>query len=148
VRESLRLLVVDDEPDTVATLSAVLQDEGHSVAGAASVPAALRLIAQEKPDAIIADINMPGVSGYELAREVHRIFGHEAPMMIAISGVWKGQTDRMLSNLSGYRFFLEKPCDPKVVLSLLSPLKRQEAKPSVSLTEDTVPVEPLRGDGA
>lgn len=138
MRESLRLLVVDDEPDTVLTLSAVLKDEGHSVASAGSVPAALRLLAEERFDAIIADIHLPGVSGYELAREVHRIYGDQRPMLMAISGIWKGQTDRMLSELSGFQFFLEKPCDPQVVLSLLAPLKRREAMPAVSFTEPTL----------
>ena len=129
MRESLRLLVVDDEPDTVATLKAVLEDEGHSIATAGSTPAALRLLETEPFDAVIADIHLPGVSGYELAREVRRIFGDQAPMMIAISGIWKGQTDRMLSSLSGFEFFLEKPCDPRVVVGLLAPLKRRAAVP-------------------
>lgn len=138
MRESLFILVVDDEPDTVATLSEILRDEGHRIVGAHSVPAALRHIAQERPDAIIADIHMPGLSGYVLAREVRRIFGEQPPMLIAISGVWKGQTDRMLSSLSGFEFFLEKPCDPRVVLGLLAPLKRREAPAAVSLVEKTL----------
>ena len=145
-RQSLRLLVVDDEPDTVATLKAILEDEGHSVATAGSVLAALRHLREERPDAIVADINMPDLSGYELGREARRIYGALAPMLIAISGVWKGQTDRMLAQLAGFQFFLEKPCEPKVLLSLLSPLKRQEARPSVSLTEITAPIEPEPGD--
>ncbi len=145
MRDSLRLLVVDDELDTVATLKEVLHDEGHSVATAHSVPAALRVLGEERPDAVIADINMPGASGYELGREVRRIYGDQGPMLIAISGVWKGQTDRMLAEPAGFQFFLEKPCEPRVLLSLLAPLKRREPPPAVSLTEITLPVDPRRG---
>ena len=138
MRESLRLLVVDDEPDTVATLTAVLEEEGHTVVTAYTVPAALRRIAEELPDAVVADIHMPGLSGYELAREVRRMYGDQSPMLIAISGIWKGQTDRMLSTLSGFDFFLEKPCDPRVVVSLLAPLKRRQPPAAVSLVEKTI----------
>jgi DNA-binding response OmpR family regulator len=145
MRESLFVLVVDDEPDTVATLTEILRDEGHRIVGAHSVPAALRHIAEERPDAVIADIHLPGVSGYELARELRRIYSDQVPMLIAVSGIWKGQTDRMLAELSGFQFFLEKPCDPRVVVSLLAPLKRREAPPVVSLTEVTAPVEPPGG---
>jgi len=139
VRDALRVLLVDDEPDTVATLKEILQDEGYGVATAGGVPAALRTLREERPDAVIADISMPELSGYELGREVRRIFGKQAPMLIAISGVWKGQTDRMLAELAGFQFFLEKPCEPRVVISLLAPLKEHQPEPPVSFTEVTAP---------
>ncbi len=83
VGRSLHLLIVDDEHDTVATLSAILQDEGHSVSGAPNGVAALAEIRKTPPDAVIADINMPGVSGYDVAREVRRLYGEAAPMLVA-----------------------------------------------------------------
>jgi len=135
---SLRLVIVDDEPDTVLTLSAILADEGHSVVAAHNGQAAIMEIRRVAPDALIVDISMPGISGYEVAREARRIFGDLAPMLIAISGKWTGQTDRMLSKLAGFHHFLEKPCDPKVLLSLLAPLKRRPPRPPVSLLDDTV----------
>jgi hypothetical protein len=45
------------------------------------------------------------------------------PMMIAISGKWVGQTDRMLADLAGFKHFLRKPCDPRTLLELLEPLR-------------------------
>jgi CheY-like chemotaxis protein len=134
----LRLVIADDEPDTVLTLSAILSDEGHSVVAAHNGPAAIMELRRGAVDALIVDINMPGISGYEVAREARRIYGDLAPMLIAISGRWTGQTDRMLSELAGFHHFLEKPCDPKVVLSLLAPLKRRPPRPPVSLLDDTV----------
>jgi CheY-like chemotaxis protein len=135
----LRIVLADDERDTVMTLAAVLADEGHIVVEAFSATEALRAIRKEAPDALIVDISMPGASGYEVAREVRRIFGNLAPMLIAISGKWTGQTDVMLSKLAGFHYFLEKPCDPKVVLSLLAPLKRKPPRQAVSLVEETIP---------
>jgi CheY-like chemotaxis protein len=115
-----------------------LSDEGHSVVAAHNGPAAIMELRRGATDALIVDINMPGISGYEVAREARRIYGDLVPLLIAISGRWTGQTDRMLSKLAGFHHFLEKPCDPKVVLSLLAPLKSRPPRPPVSLLDDTV----------
>ena len=134
----LHVIVADDERDTVRTLSALLADEGYSVIETFSAQQAIRELGKQSPDALIIDINMPGISGYDVARETRKLYGNLAPLLIAISGRWTGQTDRMLSQLAGFHYFLEKPCDPKVLLSLLAPLKRQAPRPVVSLVDDTV----------
>ena len=66
---------------------------------------------------------MPGVSGYSVAREVRSIYDFSPPLLIAISGKWVGQTDRMLADLAGFSHFLQKPCDPRVLLQILEPLR-------------------------
>ncbi len=134
----LRVVIVDDERDTVATLREILALEGHEVVGADSAPEAIRQIRRQPPDAVLVDINMPGTSGYEVAREVRRLYGAVAPRLLAISGTCTGQTDRMLSKLAGFDHFLEKPCDPQLVIALLALLRSQAPTPAVSLTEDTV----------
>lgn len=140
---SLRIIIADDERDTVATLAAILADEGHVVVETFSAAQALRKIREQPADVLIVDISMPGASGYDVAREVRRIYGDLAPLLISISGQWTGQTDRMLSRLAGFHYFLEKPCEPKVLIGLLAPLKRQAPRPSVSLVDDTLaPAEP------
>lgn len=135
---SLRIVIVDDELDTVRTLCAILADEGNDVVGAHTGAEALKEIRVCVPDAVVVDINMPGISGYEVARELRRLYGELAPMLIAISGKWTGQTDRMLSKMAGFHHFLEKPCDPRVLIGLLAPLKRQEPKRPISLVDDTL----------
>jgi CheY-like chemotaxis protein len=135
---SLRIVTVDDERDTVATLCDILADEGHEAIGAASGLEAIRQIRKQVPDAALVDINMQGISGYEVAREVRRLYGELAPVMIAISGKSTGQTDQMLSKLAGFDHFLQKPCDPQVLLSLLAPLREQPPKRPISLVDDTL----------
>jgi DNA-binding response OmpR family regulator len=143
---SLRLVVADDDRDTVSTLSAILADEGHRVVGVHTGAAAVMEIRRGPPDAVLVDISMPGMSGYAVAREVRRLYGELAPMLVAISGKWTGQTDRMVSKLAGFHYFLEKPCDPRVLLSLLAPLKRQAPKSPISLVDDTlIPPDPGSG---
>jgi DNA-binding response OmpR family regulator len=121
---ALHLVVADDQPDTVSTLIAILADEGHTVVGACQAGEVLSAIHERRPDAAILDIGMPGLSGYALAREIRERFGDSTPLLIAISGRWFDETDRMLAELAGFHHFLQKPCDPKDVLELLEPLTR------------------------
>jgi two-component system, OmpR family, response regulator len=133
-----RLVIADDERDTLLTLSAILTDEGYAVVTATSGPAAIMEIRLEVPDAVIVDINMPGLSGYDVAREVRRLYGQLAPKLIAISGKWTGQTDRMLAELAGFQHFLPKPFDPQALLDLLAPLRAATSTPAISLMDETV----------
>jgi len=122
-RRTLRLLVADDERDTVQTLASILSDEGHSVAYAYSAPGVLAEIRKELPDAVIVDISMPDISGLTVAREMKRIYGEATPLMIAISGIFIGESDRMLTEIAGFDHFLQKPCDAHTLLALLEPLR-------------------------
>jgi CheY-like chemotaxis protein len=122
LKKNLHVIVADDEPDTVATLSAILADAGHRVSEASKGSEVLAQLGGGKPDAVVLDIDMPGMSGYSLAREIRERFGEGAPLLISISGKWIGQTDRMLADLAGFNHFLQKPCDPQVLLRLLEPL--------------------------
>ncbi len=64
------------------------------------------------------------MSGYTVAREAREMFEASPPLLIAISGKWIGQTDKMLATLAGFDHFLQKPCDPHVLIGLLEPLRR------------------------
>jgi CheY-like chemotaxis protein len=75
-----------------------------------------------RPDVVIVDIDMPGMSGYSVAREMRAMFEASPPLLIAVSGKWVGQTDRMLAELAGFDHFLQKPCDPQALLRLIEPL--------------------------
>jgi len=94
----LRLLVADDERDTVQTLASILTDEGHSVAYAYSAPGVLAEIRKDLPDAVIVDISMPDISGLTVAREMKRMYGDATPLMIAISGIFVGESDSPCSS--------------------------------------------------
>jgi DNA-binding response OmpR family regulator len=133
---SLRLIVADDERDTVATLAAILTDEGHYVMPVYGGPAVLAEVKRVLPDAVVVDIDMPDISGLGVARELRRIYGESSPLLIAISGKFIGETDRMLSELAGFDHFLLKPCDPAALLALLGPLamRAPQVAPDFSAT--------------
>ena len=67
-RYALRILVADDERDTAMTLAAILRDEGHEVHTVLRGDDALEMSRLFRPDVVIADLNLPGESGYAIAR--------------------------------------------------------------------------------
>jgi CheY-like chemotaxis protein len=115
----LRVLVVDDEPDTVITLLEILRDEGHDACGFSHPLEALKALDDYDPDVVISDIAMPLMSGWEFARKVRQKMGDARPMLVAISGVYQKSSDEILATLAGYQFFLSKPCEPAAVLGIV-----------------------------
>src|SRR5205807_1867872 len=76
-KRKLRILVADDERDQVMTLAAILQDEGHEVREVYRGTEVLRMVRDFDPDIALIDIGMPGMSGYEVARELRQEFGKQ-----------------------------------------------------------------------
>src|SRR5688500_16814614 len=100
-RAALRILIADDERDAVTMLAVLLRDEGHEVSSALRGVEVLDLVRLTLPDALILDINMPGMSGYVIARELRKRYGQVAPLMIAVSGVWTRSAERLLGQAVG-----------------------------------------------
>ncbi len=119
----LRVLVLDDEPDTVMTLLAILRDEGYEAQGFSHPSEALSHLREFDPDVVISDIAMPVMNGWNFAREVRDRMGEARPMLIAISGVYQKGADKIFASMAGYEFFLSKPCDPGVVITLIEKAK-------------------------
>jgi len=119
---SLHIIVADDEKDTVMTLKAVLDDEGHDVIGVYSGSAVLSALREFRPDVLILDIAMPDISGFVLAKRIRAQFGAVHPMLIAISGLYNKGPDKVLAQAAGFDHHLAKPCHPAEVLALLAPL--------------------------
>jgi len=116
---SLRVLVADDEADSVAMLKLLLNDEGHDVVGLNRGADVLAAVEEFDPDALVLDIAMPDRSGYEIAKEIRRSYGQVRPLLIAISGRYKLASDRMLAEIVGFDHHLAKPYAPTQLLELL-----------------------------
>lgn len=122
-RRPLRVLIADDERDTAMTLAAILRDKGHEVQTVLRGDEALELCRLFRPDVVITDINMPGESGYAVARELRDRHGQLAPLLIAISGKWTKTSDRQVGKAVGFDHYLLKPCNPAELLPLMEPLR-------------------------
>ena len=113
------MLVIDDEPDAVMTLLAILRDEGYDAHGFSSAKEALSRVRDFDPDVVISDLSMPVMSGWDIGREVRRMMAEKRPKLIAVTGVYKSMSDKLLSDIAGYNHYLTKPCDPKALITLL-----------------------------
>src|SRR5438132_10530026 len=127
-RFPLRIVVADDDRDTVTTLAAILRAEGHEVQPVLRGDEALEMCRLFRPDVVITDINLPGESGYAIARELRERHGELAPLLIAISGKWTKASDRLLANAVGFDHYLLKPCDINELLPLIEPLRLSSGK--------------------
>ena len=122
----LRILIADDDRDTATTLAIILRDEGHEVNTSLRGDEALEMCRLFRPDVVISDVDLPGESGYAIARELRSRLGELAPLLIAISGKWTKASDRMLGQAVGFDHYLLKPCDVKDLLPLIEPLTRSD----------------------
>jgi CheY-like chemotaxis protein len=117
--QSLRILVADDDRDAVITIAALLEHEGHEVREVYRGSEVLRLVRDFDPDVVLLDISMPGMTGYDVAREVRQLFGEHRPILIAVTG-WKKSADLLLAKMTGFNHHLGKPFEPDALLGLLA----------------------------
>jgi len=101
-----KILIIDDDVNDLETMKLVLQKEKYTVMGADNGADALDLIKKDKPDAILLDIKMPTLSGYDLLRLLRERLNHKVKM-IYVSIVPKQDVD--LSDIDG---FVQKPFMP------------------------------------
>jgi DNA-binding response OmpR family regulator len=117
----LRVLIADDDRDTVVTLSALLQAEGYDVLEVYRGDAVLELVRRYPPHAVLLDIGMPGLTGFQIARRLRDELGHACPLLVAITA-WGQAAAREMGRLSGFHHYLVKPYAPDELLALLQPL--------------------------
>lgn len=121
-KRPVRVVLADDDRDTVTTLAFVLGEEGYEVRSAYNGRDAISAVEEFQPDAVVLDLGMPGPSGWEVARAI-RGKGHgPRPLMIAVSGTYARATDQMRTRVSGFDHFCQKPCSPDRILQLLARL--------------------------
>lgn len=119
----LRILVADDDHDMVLSLTALLRAEGHDTMGVHHGGDVVETVAEFAPDALLLDIGMPKMSGYEIVRALRERYGSARPVIVAITG--RGRpSDRQLSEMVGFDHHFTKPVEPKELLATLSSLVR------------------------
>src|SRR5687767_15114020 len=133
-RRTLRILIADDDRDAANMLAILLRQEGHEVTAVLRGDEVMDLVRLMRPDALILDINMPGMSGYAIARELKERYAVAAPYMIGVSGVWTKTSERLLGQAVGFDKYLVKPYDPDQLMAILEHLR--EAPGRVSGTND------------
>ena len=109
-RTSRRVLVVDDSEDAADSLALLLEMHGHQTRVAYSGPDALDAARAFEPHAVLLDIGLPGMDGYEVARRLREGEARGA-VIIAVTGYGRAE-DRTRALAAGCDYHLTKPVDP------------------------------------
>jgi signal transduction histidine kinase len=121
---TISVLVVDDNTDAATTLAALLTLRGASVEVAHDGAKALALVRQQRPQALIMDIGMPVMNGYEAARAIRAAMPTGAPTLIALTG-WGQHGDRARALEAGFDFHFVKPVNVEDLVGCLHSISRR-----------------------
>jgi CheY-like chemotaxis protein len=122
--DGLRVLVVDDEPDTCELLQFILEGCGARVKTASSAAAALEAVAEEVFDVLISDIGMPDEDGYSLIARVRALgkeHGGKVPAAAALTA-YVGEEDRIRILQAGFQIHVPKPVSPGELVAVVANL--------------------------
>ncbi|HWS52870.1 MAG TPA: response regulator, partial [Pyrinomonadaceae bacterium] len=115
---SKRLLVVDDEPNLLRAVAACLRGEGFDVVTARGGAEALVRVAETVPDLVVSDIRMPGMDGYQLARQLRA-----SPRTALTPVVFLTAKDETADRIEGFRTgvdaYLTKPFEPDELVAVI-----------------------------
>jgi CheY-like chemotaxis protein len=106
-----RVLVVDDNEDSAQTMAMLLQMTGHAAEMAHDGPSAITTAVRYRPHVVLLDIGLPGMSGYEVARELRGRPETATAVLVAMTGYGQ-EEDRRRSTEAGFAHHLIKPVDP------------------------------------
>lgn len=132
----LRVLVVDDEPDTLDLLRRVLGDSQAQVAAAPSVEAALATLGAFNPHVLISDVSMPGRDGYELIRAVRSTTGPEDLPAAALTAYSRPE-DADRAREAGFQMHISKPVEPYELVKVVAQLAGRRTEPPAVELADT-----------
>ena len=115
----LRVLVIEDCPDTATTMAMLLRLWGHDVQVAADGPDGLAIARSYQPDIVLLDIGLPHMDGYQVACRLREQVGLHHAVLVSVSG-YAEERDRRRSWEAGCDSHLIKPVEPAMLRRLLN----------------------------
>jgi len=120
----LRVLMVDDNVDTVLSFSMLLRALGHEVRTAHDGRAALQAAVDYEPDVVLLDIGLPGLNGHEVAQRIRQESALRDVMLIALTGYGQ-ESDRRAALQAGFNHHLVKPARLEDLQKILATVSHQ-----------------------
>ena len=113
-----RILIVDDSPTEMYKLTGMLEKHGHQVLKAENGADGVALARQEKPDAVLMDIVMPGMNGFQATRQLSKD-PETAGIPVVIVTTKDQETDKVWGTRQGARDYLTKPVEEDTLIKTL-----------------------------
>ncbi len=122
-----RVLVVDDNVDAAESVAMLLRMWEHDVRTAYDGRSAIQAVQEERPDVVLLDIGLPGMSGYEVAQHLRAQPSFRDLTVIAMTGYGQDE-DRRRSRAAGFDLHLTKPLDPETLARAVASPKQLTGK--------------------
>jgi CheY-like chemotaxis protein len=117
----MRVLVVDDQPDMAECVALLVEALGHQARAVYDGATAIAVSRSEAPDVMFVDIGMPGINGYDVARQIRRRPDLSHVRLVALTGYGRDE-DRSRALEAGFDLHLTKPVADSTLRSVLSDL--------------------------
>lgn len=114
----LRILIIEDSEDVAESLAELLRLLGHEVSVAADGKAGLAMADAERPQVVLCDLTLPGMSGLEVATRLRAAPTTQTSTLVALTG-WSGSEDRRRTREAGFDHHMIKPLDIDALCALL-----------------------------
>src|SRR4030043_706964 len=122
-----RILCVDDEPEILKFLEAVLVQNGYEVVKAEDGAEAMKKLKEERIDLVLSDVTMPKLDGFEVCRRIKADDRYRNIPVVIITGLTAKQ-DRIKGIDAGAEDFISKPIDPAEVLARIKMLLKAKVR--------------------
>jgi signal transduction histidine kinase/ActR/RegA family two-component response regulator len=126
--QGVRVLLVDDDPETRRMLPLTLETFGAEVTAAASAAEALAILLREPMDVMVADIGMPEEDGYSLIGKVRALDGELGSLPALALTAYAAEADRQQALAAGFHLHMAKPVEPLHLASALAALRKREGR--------------------
>jgi signal transduction histidine kinase/CheY-like chemotaxis protein len=127
----VKVLLVDDDPDTLQILSVMLAESKAGVQTAASVSEALAILEWYQPDVLVSDLAMPGEDGYSLIGKIRALAGGKVTQVPAVALTsYVRVEDRARALTAGFNLFVPKPVEPEELITAIANLVEAKVDPA------------------
>jgi CheY-like chemotaxis protein len=116
----LRVLVVDDDPDSCTLMVRLLEDRGAIIESTGSAGAALEKLASSEFDLLVSDIGMPGKDGYQMIGEIRALSSDASNIPAIAATAFSRDEDRLRALSAGFDRYISKPIDSGELLTLVA----------------------------
>lgn len=106
-----RIVIVEDDPQSMYLARFLLERRGHEVVPALDGEAALDAVREQRPDLVLMDMHLPKMDGYEATRRLRREFGPSLPIVALTAHSMKGDRESTID--AGCDGYISKPIDPE-----------------------------------